>query len=156
MPHVHTYATTLTWAGSTAAGYRGYGRAHEVRMPAGPELTVSADPSFRGDPGLVNPEQLVLAAASSCQMLSFLAEAARAGIDVRSYTDEAEAVMPVADQPMRLTRIVLRPRIGVAPGTDESEVLRLVDAGHHGCFIANSLRSEIVIEATIEQVGDPG
>lgn len=151
MPHVHTYQASLTWAGSTADGYTAYPRAHEVRTPpAHATLQVTADVPFRGDADLTNPEQLLLAAASSCQLLSFLAEAARAGIDVVAYTDDAEAFMPVTREPMHVQRIVLRPHVVVRGDVDDDTVLRLLESGHDGCFIANSLRSEVVLEPTVE------
>ena len=148
----HTYRSTLAWRGTTAAGYERYDRTHRVTLPpAAGELTLSSDPAFLGDAGLANPEQLLLAAASSCQLLSFLAVAARARVDVLAYDDEAEATMPEEEQPMRLTKIVLRPRIVVGAGTDTDRVGRLVELAHRQCFIANSLNSEIVIEPVVEE-----
>lgn len=146
----HTYRTTISWAGSTGAGVRHYSRTHRAVVDPGIELDVSADPHFRGDPDRLNPEQLLVLAASSCQMLSFLGAAARAGVDVVSYEDEALGTMPVTRGPMSITEIRLRPRIGVAPGTDHQQVQELVEEGHRNCFIANSLTSRIEIEASIE------
>jgi organic hydroperoxide reductase OsmC/OhrA len=155
--HVHRYRCRLDWSGSTGAGYDAYDRAHRVSCPpAGTELPLSSDPAFGGDPDLLNPEQLLLAAASSCQMLSFLAYAARARIDVVSYVDEAEGVMPEDDKPMRITEIVLRPRIVIAGDADDERVRRLVERAHGACFIANSLRSDVTIEPQIELVTTPG
>ena len=151
MTRVHTYETRLEWAGSTAVGYDAYDRAHTVTAGrAEPALQLSSDPSFLGDPRLLNPEQMLVAAASSCQLLSFLAAAARARIEVLEYRDEAEGTMDESEQPPWVQRIVLRPRIVVGPGTDEDRVRRLVELGHQHCFIANSLKSEITIEAEIE------
>ena len=79
-------------------------------------------------------------------MLSFLAVAARARIDVVAYEDDAEGVMPEDDEPLRITRIVLRPRIAVRGDTDEERLRKLADTAHRHCFIANSLTSEIVLE----------
>jgi organic hydroperoxide reductase OsmC/OhrA len=150
MTHVHTYRTVLSWSGSTGQGYERYDRTHRVELPPGaPGLTVSADPAFRGSEELTNPEQLLLAAASSCQMLSFLAIAARSGVDVLSYSDEAEAVMPEDDKPVRITAITLRPQIVVAAGSDVERVLRIVEKGHRECYIANSLTSEIALEPAV-------
>lgn len=150
---VHRYRTELAWAGSTGLGYEGYRRAHHARAgTAGPELELSADPAFLGDPAQLNPEQLVVLAASSCQLLSFLAVAARARIDVVAYRDVAEAEMPEADRPVRLTRIVLQPTVtvaGDAPGNDRLE--HLTDVAHQECFIANSLRTEVVVEPTFQR-----
>jgi organic hydroperoxide reductase OsmC/OhrA len=150
----HRYSTSLTWSGSTGAGYEAYDRTHRIGLPPSPEaLRLSADPAFRGTPDLSNPEQLLLAAASSCQMLSFLAIAARSGIDVRSYADDAEAVMPESDLPVRITAITLRPHIVVAAGTNVERVRRIVEKGHEECYIANSVTTEITIEPTIELDG---
>jgi organic hydroperoxide reductase OsmC/OhrA len=151
MAHTHTYRTTISWSGSTAGGYEQYDRTHRIELPPGaPALTASADPAFRGSAALTNPEQLLLAAASSCQMLSFLAIAARSGVDVVSYSDEAEAMMPEDDKPVRITRITLRPRMVVAAGNNVERVLRIVEKAHHECYIANSVTSEIVIEPAVE------
>jgi organic hydroperoxide reductase OsmC/OhrA len=150
MTKAHHYRCRLDWSGSTADGYDAYDREHRVSCPpAGAELRLSSDPAFRGDPDLLNPEQLLLAAASSCQMLSFLAYAARARIDVVSYVDEAEAVMPEDDKPVRITEIALRPRIVIAGAADEDRVRHFVHRAHEACFIANSVRSEITIEPEI-------
>ena len=150
MARTHIYRSQLSWSGSTAAGYRGYSREHAVTTPpADSGLTVTADPSFGGDATLHNPEQLLLAAASSCQLLSFLAIAALAGVTVLGYTDEAEAEMPVARERMRITRIILRPRIVVAAGTDPAQVTAMVAEAHDGCYIANTVNAEMVIEPEI-------
>jgi organic hydroperoxide reductase OsmC/OhrA len=148
---VHTYATKLEWSGATGVGYEEYDRTHTVAAPPAEDmLRLSSDPAFLGDPALLNPEQLLVAAASSCQLLSFLAGAARSRIDVLEYTDEAEGTMDESEQPAWVQRIVLRPRIVVGPGTDEERVRRIVELGHRHCFIANSLRSEMTIEPEIE------
>jgi organic hydroperoxide reductase OsmC/OhrA len=148
---VHRYSATTRWSGSTADGYDDYSREHTVEAPpATTGLTLSGDSAFRGDPERLNPEVLLVAAASSCQLLAFLAVAARARIDVRDYTDQADGVMPEDDPPMRITRMTLRPRIVVAPGPTEERVRELVEVAHRHCFIANSLRTDVSLEPTIE------
>ena len=149
-PHTHHYTVTCSWTGSTGAGYDAYDRSHTVQAPpAATPLDLSSDPAFRGDPSKLNPEQLIVLAASSCQLLSFLAVAARARVDVLAYDDEGEGVMPEDDPPARITRIVLRPRIRVAAGTNPDKVHHLCEVAHRECFIANSLRTDIVVEPTV-------
>ncbi len=151
MPPTHTYTARLTWRGSTGVGYDSYERTHRVSTPpAEGELEMTSDPAFRGTASLPNPEQLLLASASSCQLLSFLAMAARSRIDVLAYDDDAEAVMPEDDKPVRITRITLRPHIVVAAGADLERVRRLVSRAHAGCYIANTLNAEMVIEPVID------
>lgn len=155
--HVHRYVARVAWTGSTADGYDSYSRAHEgtcppVRPSAQP-LPLSADPAFHGDPARLNPEQLVVLAASSCQMLSFLAVAARARVDVLAYEDDAEGEMPEHDRPVGITRITLRPRITVRdPAPADDRLRQLVETAHRHCFVANSLTSEIAIEPAFRRV----
>ena len=146
----HRFTARCAWEGSTAAGYDVYSRAHDASCPpAGTALRVSADPAFRGDATLLNPEQLLVLAAASCQLLSFLAVAALARVDVLTYEDDAEGEMPVTERPIRITRIVLRPRITVGGGTDVAKVAHLVEVAHRECFIANSLVTTVLVEPTI-------
>jgi organic hydroperoxide reductase OsmC/OhrA len=148
---VHRYHATCHWAGDTAIGYESYDRAHTSSAPpASTELMLSADPAFLGHPEKLNPEQLVVMAASSCQLLSFLAIAARGRVQVLEYDDRAEAEMPEDDKPMRLTKITLKPRIVVGPDVKEERVLKFTEMAHKQCYIANSLSTEVAVEPTVE------
>lgn len=147
----HRYEVRCTWSGSTGAGYDAYDRGHTVSAPrAAAQIELSSAPVFRGDASRLNPEQLLVAAASSCQLLEFLAIAARARIDVLEYQDDAEGFMDEADEPARIQRIVLRPRVVITAGPSEERVRHLLDLAHEHCYIANSLRSEIVLEPQVE------
>ena len=141
MSQLHRYQSLVRWEGSTGAGYEHYDRTHDVQCePARDPLAVSADPAFLGDPDRLDPEQLLLAAVTSCQLLSFLAVAARARIDVVAYEDRGQAEMPEGPGPMSIERIVLRPDITIVEGPSLKKVERLVQVAHRECFIANTLR----------------
>jgi organic hydroperoxide reductase OsmC/OhrA len=118
--------------------------------PAEQEVRVTTGES-KGDPSVLNPEQLLLMAASSCQMLWFLHLAAKARIDVVAYEDEAEALMPEDVEPVRITEITLRPRITVEGDASDERVERLVHQAHEYCFVANSLTSDMTIQPTVER-----
>jgi organic hydroperoxide reductase OsmC/OhrA len=121
-----------------------------VAPPAEQELHVTTGES-KGDPAILNPEQLLLMAASSCQMLWFLHLAAKARIDVVGYDDDAVALMPTDGEPVRITEITLRPRIAVTGDPSEERIHKLVHSAHDYCFIANSLNSAMSIEPTVER-----
>ncbi len=145
----HRYEARLSWTGSTGLGWEHYDREHSVTAPpAEQELRLTTGES-KGDPSVLNPEQLLLMSASSCQMLWFLHLAAKARIDVVAYEDEASATMPEDDPPVRITEIVLRPRITVAGDASDERVRKLVDTAHEHCFIANSLNSSMSIEPSV-------
>ena len=143
---MHSYSAGVAWSGSTgpaAGGYDGFDRRHAAVSSAGFSLPLSSDAAFSGDPVCLNPEQLLVMAAASCQLLSFLAVAARARIDVVDYRDEALGEMPKT----ALTIITLRPHITIASDPahpiDENRVLHLCEIAHRECYIANSLLTEI-------------
>ncbi|MFD7918076.1 OsmC family protein [Streptomyces sp. NPDC059740] len=146
----HSYLTRLRWSGSTADGVRGYSRDHTaVAPPAAAEISLSADPAFRGTPELLNPEQLVVTAASSCQLLSFLAVAARAGVTVLAYEDEATSHLDLTAGPARLGTIRLAATVRVAPGTDHDLVRELAHQAHQECYVANSLAVPVEVTTTV-------
>jgi organic hydroperoxide reductase OsmC/OhrA len=144
------YETRVHWTGSTGLGWDHYDRTH-VASAAGAEQEVRVTTGeSKGDPTILNPEQLVLMAASSCQMLWFLHLAAKARIDVVEYEDEAVALMPTDVEPVRIAEVALRPRIVVAGEVDAARVEKLVHLAHEHCFVANSLNSEMTVQPTVE------
>jgi organic hydroperoxide reductase OsmC/OhrA len=147
---IHRYEARLRWSGSTALGWKRYDRAHEASAPPAEQVVTLTTGEAKGDPRQLNPEQLMVMAASSCQLLWFLHLAAKARVDVVEYEDQADAEMPEDDPPVRLTRITLRPRIVVASDTSEERVRKLVELAHERCYVANSLRSEVLVEPRIE------
>ena len=149
----HTYTTQLVWTGNRGAGTSGYGaydRAHEVKAAGKPALPLSSDPHFRGDRARHNPEELLVAALSSCHMLWYLHLAAEAGVVVTAYEDSAEGVMDeAADGSGRFSRVTLRPRVHCAPDADTALALALHERAHAKCFIANSVNFELQCQAEI-------
>jgi len=147
---MHHYRVTSRWSGSTGVGYEAYDRTHSVATtPPTETLTLSADPAFRGNPAMLDPEELFVLSASSCQLLSFLAVAARARIDVVDYVDDGEGFMPDDVKPVRITEIVLRPRITVRGTVTEERVRHLCEVAHRECYVANSVTTEIRVEPEI-------
>jgi organic hydroperoxide reductase OsmC/OhrA len=146
----HRYEARLRWTGSTGLGWDHYDRAHTATAPPAEQEVRLTTGESHGDPAVLNPEQLVVMAASSCQMLFFLHLASKARIDVVEYEDDASGVMPQDDEPVRLTRITLRPRIVIAGEASEERVMKLVEQAHGYCYIANSLNGEVVLEPRVE------
>src|ERR1051326_1572319 len=95
----HSYRSHLIWDGNRGDGttrYDGYGREHRIEIAGKPAIHATADPAFRGDASKLNPEDLFLAALSSCHMLSYLALCAKYRVNVVAYEDEATGTMQEA------------------------------------------------------------
>lgn len=149
------HRATVRWSRTGPDFLRGhYSRAHTWTFDGG--ATVPASPSPRivptpwSDPSCVDPEEALVAAAAACHMLTFLHLAARSGYVVERYEDEAEGTLSrTAERRSWVSRIVLRPRIewGGDHKPAPADIDRLHQEAHAGCFIANSIRSEIVVTA---------
>jgi len=88
MAREHNYCVKLIWTGNTGNGtssYQAYKRDHEISVLGKPPIPGSSDPKFRGDAARYNPEELLVAALSTCHMLWYLHLCADAGIVVESY-----------------------------------------------------------------------
>lgn len=147
------YSATVHWQRGTALFTDGkYSRGHEWRFDGGAVVQASASPHVVPLPysveSAVDPEEALVAALSSCHMLFFLYFAAEAGLAVDDYRDEAIGVMEKnSDGRMAVTRVHLRPAVRYAGSPPDREQERsLHDKAHHACFLANSVKSEIVVE----------
>ena len=101
---------------------------------------------YWGDTTCANPE--ALARRSSCHMLTFLAIAARKRYTVEYYTDDAVAVLEKnADGAVAVTRVELNPsvRFSGPPTPSPEEITALHEKAHQHCFIANSIKWEVVV-----------
>ncbi len=137
----HEYALALAWdePGAGTTDYRSYSRRYRITAADKPVLIGTADPMFRGERGLYNPEELLVAALASCHFLSYLALCARRGIVVLDYTDRARGRM--VETPGgggRFEEVVLEPQVVIAPGGDLELARTLHDEAHTTCFIAAS------------------
>lgn len=134
-------------------GYEQYPREHRWRFDGGIDLAASASPEYRGKPEAVDPEEALVAALSSCHMLTLLAIASRKRILVDAYEDDAMGVLEKdADGRLAVTRVTLRPRIRFAPGhaPDAEGLDRLHAQAHEHCFIANSVRTQVDVEPVVD------
>lgn len=128
-----------------------YSRKHVITFDAGVSLPGSASPSVVRAPWSIeaaaDPEEMLVAALSSCHMLTFLDKARRAGFVVTSYHDAAEGFMGKTEAGrFAVTKVILRPEIAFAEPAPSAEALaELHHAAHEDCFIANSVKTEVMI-----------
>lgn len=128
--------------------YDAYNRAHEWRFVAA-TVPASATKEYRGDAARVNPEEALVASLSSCHMLTFLAIAARKKLPLDSYSDDAVGWMEKNEQGrLAITRVTLRPKIAWSAGVSVSreDLDKMHHAAHEGCFIANSVKTQVSVE----------
>ena len=150
MAKEHLYRINTVWTGASqgaTSSYDAYSREYVINIDGKPPFVGSADPTFRGDAALYNPEDLLLMALSACHMLSYLALCARAGIRVISYSDVATGKMAQKNGKIRFTEVILHPLVTIEASDDLEKARSLHDNAHHVCFIANSVNFPVLHEA---------
>ncbi|MDB5441666.1 MAG: putative redox protein regulator of disulfide bond formation [Phenylobacterium sp.] len=129
-----------------------YGRGHQISFEGGHTAPGTASAQVVGNKwaaaGAIDPEELLTASISACHMLTFLHKAREAGFVVIRYRDDAEGLMEKIDgDRMAVTRVTLKPQISYAgrpPNAEERDQLH--HAAHEQCFIANSVKTQVVVE----------
>jgi organic hydroperoxide reductase OsmC/OhrA len=151
MAHLHT--ARILWESNTEDFTKNqYSRAHHWSFDGGQTVLASSSPNVvrvpYSDPTGIDPEEALVAAISSCHMLTFLYHAAKGGFSVLRYEDNAEGVMGKnSDGRLAITRCTLKPLVqftGKEPS--RAELDHLHHLAHEECFIANSVKTEIICE----------
>lgn len=134
-----------------------YSRGHRWLFDGGVEVTASSSPHVVPLPlsvaEAVDPEEAFVASLSSCHMLWFLSIAAKRGLVVDRYRDEATGVMGKdASGKMAMTCVTLYPEThfggDIRPTADE--VMAIHHEAHEQCFIARSVKTEVRCEPVLE------
>jgi organic hydroperoxide reductase OsmC/OhrA len=144
------HRAVIQWRRETADfKYENYNRDHDWDFDAGISIRASAAPAYLGSATCVDPEEAFVASVSSCHMLTFLAIASRKQYVVDDYRDEAIGVLEKdATGRLAITKATLKPQIkfgGEKTPTPE-ELAHMHDQAHHGCFIANSVKTEVTVK----------
>ena len=154
---MHEYTARIQWQREGAAFIdKRYSRRHEWHFDGGARVPGSSSPlsvkTPYSDPAAVDPEEAFVASLSSCHMLWFLDHAARAGWVVDAYVDDALGLMATdARGRVAMTRVTLRPQVRFVGDKqpDSAEHERLHHAAHDDCYIANSVRTDVLCEPRI-------
>ncbi len=152
------YTTTVSWnRGEEPFTDSRYSRAHQWQFDGGTTVPASASPQVvrapLSDPTAVDPEEAFVVALSSCHMLWFLSIAATRGFVVDSYQDHAVGHMEKNQRGrLAITRVFLRPEIRFSGSSLPTpvQIKEMHDEAHHECFIANSVKTAVVVESVGE------
>ncbi|HJU24153.1 MAG TPA: OsmC family protein [Casimicrobiaceae bacterium] len=150
------YTASIAWSrGDARFTDNRYSRRHRWRFDGGIEVPGSSSPHSVPLPysseEAVDPEEAFVASISSCHMLWFLSIAAKRGVVIDQYVDDAEGFMEKdADGRMAVTRVVLHPRIVIDDRVaSRDDVVAMHDEAHHACYIANSVKTLVTCEPVI-------
>lgn len=138
LPHEYTVRIAGTATGDATLSAAGI-----ADLPTAPPV------EFDGPGDAWSPEQLLLAALTSCFLLTFRAIASASHVEFAALTVEAAGVVDRADARTRFTEIVLRPRVTLPAGADPARVGRLLEKAEKACLVSASLATPIRLEPDI-------
>lgn len=142
-----TYETSLNWTQELEGALASNGL---------PGLGFGSPPEFGGKPGLWGPETLLLGAAESCTLLTFLALSRRKGVQCSAYRSSAVGTLAKdSEGVIRFTEIIVRPVVQVKSEADAETVKAIFQDVPKRCFIGCSLKAEPRIELTVEVADTP-
>ncbi len=150
MPETSVYNTTVRWKGE----HWGH-----ISMGNGPEMDFSAPPEAKGHPGVLTPEDAFVAAANTCIMMMFIWAAERFKLHLLSYECRAEGAKRIElDRTEVFTHLRFWPAVRVAAKGEKAEIVeartrRALQSAQKYSLVANSVKSEIIIEPRIEIIG---
>ena len=149
MSRTATYNTTVAWKGKHLG---------HIVMGNGPEMDFSAPPDAQGHPGILTPEDAFVAAANTCIMLMFIWAAERFKLNLLSYDCRAEGTKQIElDRTETFTHLRFWPVIRIAVGDEDPKAIeartkRALSAARKYSLVANSVKSEVIIEPQINVV----
>lgn len=158
MSRTATYHTTVSWKGEHW-GHIVMGNGPEMDFSAPPD-SVDGDGSHLGHPGVLTPEDAFVAAANTCIMMMFIWAAERFKLKLISYECRAEGTKRIElDRTEIFTHLLFCPAIRVSAGDEnpaavEARIRRALQSAQKYSLVANSVKSEILIEPEIEIVPD--
>jgi organic hydroperoxide reductase OsmC/OhrA len=143
----HRFKLHTKWHGDKDNGtssVAAYDRSHTVTVPGKPELHLITGNPLYGDSSKLNPEDLLVAALSSCHLLSYLYLCAMAGVVVIDYEEEATGLMD--EYPAgggKFTQVTLNPVVTVKDASMVEKAIELHHKAHEICYIAKSVNFEV-------------
>lgn len=144
MKNLHFFKSKLNWIFSEKSSEnpkRHFVKNHQIVIEGKEILNLSAAKSFKGDPTLLNPEDLLLSSLTSCHMMSYLYCCSINNINVISYTDNSEAILEVnQDGSGQITKVTLNPKVVITKNSDSNLAKELHQKANELCFIANSCK----------------
>ncbi|MDB6019366.1 MAG: peroxiredoxin [Pedosphaera sp.] len=150
------HKATISWKRNTPEFLKGrYSREHTWSFDGGLTVLASSSPSVvpvpYSNPANIDPEEAFVASISSCHMLTYIYVAGKQGFQVDSYHDDAVGMTTKNEQGVPWVSLVtLNPKIAYSGDKlpTAADVEYLHHLAHEQCFIANSVKTQIVVGGT--------
>jgi len=128
---VHEYKVTVDWK---------HGRVGELGVEGKPKVEVSSPPEFDGPEGIISPEDLFVAAATSCFMTTFVTFNKKMHIEFKSFSCEGHGTLERVDKGFQFTKLLLKAKVGVESEDLIPKTERALELAGKYCLVSNSMK----------------
>lgn len=125
------------------------GRHGNASVDGKPVLQVSSPAEFKGDPACWSPEDMLVASASACLLMTFLAYSQREELEMVKYESFADGTLAYDNGRYRFTEVILRPRLTFRTEEDAEIAQMVLEQAHRDCIITNSITAAVKLEPEI-------
>ena len=139
-PLPHSYKVQVT------GGAEGYAKLVAEGVP---DLASAGPKEFDGPGDAWSPENLLLAAVSSCFLLTLRAVARASGLEFISLDCPCDGIVDKQDRKLRFTLINLRPHLVLRNEQDREKALLVLEKSESGCLVSASLSTPVHMEPTV-------
>lgn len=143
MQHSYSYQATVRWTEKK----KGIATFED---PKKQDITLAVAPEFMGHQGVVTPEDLFVTSVASCHMAYFLGVAQKMHAKFTSYQCNATGTLSAQGMDYVFSKVHLDIRVSVAEESHVHKALRALDMSEKGCFVANSINSDVTVTSTVE------
>jgi peroxiredoxin-like protein len=126
----------------------------ETSSPGNPPIKIALPENLEGPGGHWSPDELFVASAEACAMLTFFWLIRNEDVEVVSYESETEGVSQITSGGIfRFTKLTIKPTITLKKSEDKLTVMDAVKKLDDWCCVSNSTKADVVIEPTIKIEG---
>jgi len=128
---IHKYMVTVDWK---------HDRVGNLNIEGKPKVEVSSPPEFEGLEGIISPEDLFVAAATSCFMTTFVAFTNKMRFDFKSFSCEGQGTLERVDKGFQFTKLLLKTKVMVDSEDLKPKAERALDLAGKYCLVSNSMK----------------
>ena len=127
----HEYQVKVDWT---------HDRVGNLTVEGKPMVQVATPPEFDGPEGIISPEDLFVAAATSCLMTTFITFTKKMRIEFESFSCDGCGTLERVEKGFQFTKLLLKAKVEVASEDLVPKAERALELAGKYCLVSNSMK----------------
>ena len=130
----HEYFVKIDWT---------HGRVGNLTVEGKPKVQIATPPEFEGPEGIISPEDLFVASASSCFMTTFIAFSKKMHFEFKAFSCEGHGLLERVEKGFQFTKLILKSKVTVDSEELVSKAERAMELAGKYCLVTNSMKCSV-------------